>query len=195
MVKTQIHPEVEASIRSQFSSERILWRGTPDPVAARRAARPILLFAIPWTLFALLWEGIALATALRGAMMGRWAEYSTWVMPLWGIPFVVVGLALLSSPWYAGWQARNTVLLLTDERLAAIRRGRSRIVSRYTPFDAVTTVEVSVRRDGIGHIKLVRGKSRDSDGDLVERAETYEYVRNVARLEAQLREAIRTRRG
>jgi hypothetical protein len=83
---------------------------------------------------------------------------------------------------------------LTDERLAAVYETRGRIVTRYTPYYEITTVEVTELRDGRGHIKLVRGKGRDSDGDTVERAETYEHVHDVRRLEAMLRDAIRAQR-
>ncbi|MBV1693875.1 MAG: hypothetical protein KGP27_05375 [Hyphomicrobiales bacterium] len=194
MVKTQIVPQVEASIRSQFSRERILWRGVPDPASAYRAALPALLFAIPWTAFCIVWEVLAMNEAFRLVSRGRGLEFTTWIMPLWGIPFLLIGLAMFSAPWYAARRARKTVLLLTDERLAAVYETRGRIVTRFTPFFEITTVEVTERSDGLGHIKLVRGKGRDSDGDAVERAETYEHVRDVRRLETMLRDAIRAQR-
>jgi hypothetical protein len=194
MVKTQIVPQVEASIRSQFSRERMIWRGGPDPGSAFRAALPVLIFAIPWTAFCVFWEASALNEAFRLVSRGKGFAFSTWIMPLWGIPFLLIGLALLSAPWYGARRARKTVLLLTDERLAAVYETRGRIVTRYTPYYEITTVEVTELRDGRGHIKLVRGKGRDSDGDTVERAETYEHVHDVRRLEAMLRDAIRAQR-
>lgn len=65
------------------------------------------LFAIPWTSFAIFWVSMALRA-------------SVFFFALFGIPFVLVGLGMLSSPIWLRLSARNTVYLITNKRALSI---------------------------------------------------------------------------
>ena len=47
-----------------------------------------------------------------------------WVMALFGLPFVLVGLGMLLAPFAAFRSARRTVYVLTNKRFMTITEGR-----------------------------------------------------------------------
>jgi hypothetical protein len=75
---------------------------------------PVLIFAVPWTAFAVFWT-VAAAGGIwnRGGAPASWFHY---VFPLWGVPFILIGLAMLSTPWWTARAARRTVYAITDRR-------------------------------------------------------------------------------
>lgn len=91
--------------------EQVLWAGQPAgwrtlPVLQSLA---MALFAVPWTGFAVFW--IVMASSATGG--GGPAAF----MPLFGVPFVLVGLAMLSSPLWALRGAARTGYAVTDRRV------------------------------------------------------------------------------
>lgn len=45
--------------RELESGEKLLWKGQPSPSRYAQATLPIFIFAIPWTIFAFFWVGMA----------------------------------------------------------------------------------------------------------------------------------------
>jgi hypothetical protein len=105
----------------------------------------VWLFAVPWTGFSLFWTCGACAEA--GPMY--------WAPLLIGIPFTLIGLVVLSVPYWVWREVRQACYVLTDRR--AICWGKMR---------GVRGVAVrSYRREHLA--KMHRVERRDGSGDLV----------------------------
>ena len=83
-------------------------------------------------------------------------------MQLWGVPFVLVGLWLLTSPLWEYWRARRTIYVVSNQRLL-ILNGLLRPSRRsFAPTD-IGSVEVVTGHDGVGSI--IFSRERESDGE------------------------------
>ena len=181
-------PELESILRRELlPAERLLWSGRPDP-ARLRAAFAIWLFAVPWTAFALFWEAMAFLPWMASTHTPPGIQWSFGIIfPLFGLPFIGVGLSMLWMPFKARRKAAQTIYGLTDRRLLRVTAGARResasvLISQMGPID------VTADADGYGTLRVQTGTSRDSDGDRV--TERFEVlgVPDVARLEALLLE-------
>jgi hypothetical protein len=99
------------------SDEKIVWLGQPIPSRYARSSLGLVLFGIPWTAFAVFW----MATAL-GFIRANQAP-APGSLPFVGIPFVVIGIGLLSSPFWMMRKARRTAYIVTDRRVLILERG------------------------------------------------------------------------
>ena len=171
--------------------EGVRWLGQPVPARFARAALPAVLFAIPWTAFALFWIwGAAQTTCNAPSLEAR-------LFPLFGIPFVGVGLGLFASPWWALRRARGTVYLVTDRR-AVVLAGRWPGGVSVRSFEPEKLVDLrrEQRADGSGDLVfgqdvLVgnRGSRRTVDYGFIaveNVREAEEFVRALAREAARL---------
>lgn len=152
--------------RELAAGEHILWEAMPD---RRRmlSAFGMWLFAIPWTLFSLVWTGIALTMYWSGigsedANVAYWG----WIFPLWGTPFIAVGLWMMKKPIEILEDAKHTVHALTDQRLITltIRKGREVKSASVRKLGAIRCKEKS---QGWGDLSADTGSHIDSDGDRV----------------------------
>jgi hypothetical protein len=181
-------PELESILRRELMpGERLLWSGRPDP-SRLRAAFAIWFFAVPWTAFALFWEAMALLPWMASSHTPLGIQWSFGIIfPLFGLPFIGVGLTMLWMPFKARRKAAHTIYGLTDQRLLRVSAGRQResasvLISQMGPID------VTADADGYGTLRVQTGTSRDSDGDRVtERFEVF-GVPGVNRLEGLLLE-------
>lgn len=144
-------PRAGGSSTGNGGSETVLWAGQPDARRITTSALPILLFGIPWTLFSLVWMGLAAQAS------GLFATF--------GLPFVVIGGVMLAAPWLAGKRARQTVYVLTNCRILFITTGsKGTEVKTYVPRDP-SDIERNERANGSGDLVFFRRETRDSDGD------------------------------
>ncbi len=97
--------------------ERIAWSSAPRPARLARRTLPIVLFGIPWTAFAIFW--------IAGASGFKMPELShgTGLFPLFGVPFVLIGLGMLSSPYWAARKAASSAYVVTNERVIILESG------------------------------------------------------------------------
>ena len=170
------------------SGERVRWAGQPAPrnTFPWVALGPVL-FAIPWTLFALFWMGGASGVLDFNQLNGiGQLDTQKLVFSLFGIPFVLIGLAMLSSPFWIRRRMRRaasrTAYIITDRRaivldggyygdgfLGSLLGGVVRLagqgirVSSYGP-DKLEPVQRVQREDGSGDMIFgeVRSSSEDS---------------------------------
>lgn len=130
--------------------------GSSEPRAYSRVARPYFWFGIPWTLFALFW---ITAASLMLWMGGGFKDADGPMIvfqffPLFGVPFVLIGIAMLTSPLWVRRLARRSCFALTDRRVF-IRRSRW-----------LADIEVrSYTSEQLG--KIVRREFSDGTGDLI----------------------------
>lgn len=155
---SRLPDDLDARVRSELENgEQLLWVGQPRPGRFVRQTLPVVLFGIPWTAFALLWTGMATWGALWGnagaQQAGPGIDFSI-CFPLWGIPFILIGLGMLSSPLWARREAKRTCYALTDRRVILFEA------------DVFRSIEVRSYRPA-ALTKMFRRENADGSGDLV----------------------------
>ena len=184
-------PDLRRALDAALQGERLLWSGQPRG----RRMWPLFvvwLFAVPWTAFSLFWESMAL--------LPWWASSKTpddmrWtfgiVMPLFGLPFIVIGFAMLAAPFWAMAKARSTIHALTDKRLLTIVTGRSTKV-KSVAVGRTGPVNITIAPDGSGSFTVQTGSHVDSDGDCVTDKFEISGIDDVAALERQFLSLLTT---
>ena len=180
MIESHTLPaDLDALVRNEIApGERV--RYAEQPVAGHDAVRAfgMWLFAVPWTAFSVFWTVMAASAA--GEMDG-WGI----IFPLWGLPFVCIGLAMLSSPWWAWRTARRTLYVVTDRRAVVFSASglRGVAVRSFAP-DALRDTRRVERPDGSGDLIFAETGHRDSDGDLVTTTTGFKTLADVREAEA-----------
>jgi hypothetical protein len=131
--------------------DRIAWIGQPIPSLLASTAIPNVLIGIPFTAFALFW--------IAGASGFRWPGFArpSALLVLWGIPFVLVGLWMLTSPYWMYRKALRTVYAITDRRALIIEAGFwGRVqVRSFEPWSLAILARTQ-RADGSGNLVFQR---------------------------------------
>jgi hypothetical protein len=173
-------------LRSELAAgERLLWSGQPRGGKLARGFG-VWIFAVPWTVFALFWEAMAL---LPWAAASKTPDTIQWrfgiVFPLFGLPFVLIGLWMLWQPVRAMRRARSTVYGLTGRRLLRVVEAGDRTVESVL-LDQIGPIDRREDRDGFGDLRIQTHSRVDSEGDRT--TERFEVlgVPDVARLERLL---------
>lgn len=187
MAQTHDLPARFANLKlGEFSGEKVLYAAEPDARRAFLYASLIWIFAIPWTAFALFWEGMVLGPFLSAATGGPdFLPVMMGVMALFGVPFVLVGFGMLGAPFWQFRKARRTVHVITDRRLATVVVGPTMQVESFRPRE-IGTIARSERADGSGSLKVGVGRERDSEGDVVAKTHHLVGVPDVRRAETLL---------
>ena len=186
-----VPPDALRRLKSELEGEEILWAGRPAPRAAFWKSLPILFFGIPWLAFSLAWELISLGVFFDtgvGKVEGP-GGIMAYVFPIFGLPFVVIGIGMVGSPLWAARKATRTVHILTGLRLVTAVLGQKLSIKSIEPkkvYD-VTRVEDA---SGSGTITFSLGTYRDNDGDKVEKTEVWPGIPEVRDLEFKLRQLI-----
>jgi hypothetical protein len=172
------------------SGERVAWSGQPLPGRFARRALPTVLLGIPWTAFAIFWTaGAAWGTAkARDAGVFR-------AFPLFGLPFILIGLGMLASPYWMRRKAKRTVYVLTNRRafvLAAGRRGS--ITVRSFELQRLTELRRKQNSDGSGDLTFARDLHRDSDGHGYFTDVGFQAIRDVKSVEDKVRALVAQQR-
>jgi len=108
-------PELRRRVDAELASgERVVWLGQPVPWLFAREGWMSVVIGIVWTGFVLYWMAGA-----AGMVEGRPRQPNGWeqtLLPLWGIPFFLIGFYLLTMPYWLARKARRTIYALTDRR-------------------------------------------------------------------------------
>ena len=148
----------DAQLRAQSelqSGESLYWTGTADPRRAALSALPASIFGIPFAAFALFWITQAYhATSAMSKSSNNAFTNGFKVFPLFGLPFLFIGLGIILAPLWAFLKGGNTVYAVTNQRVMIITGSGNRSVKSYTPADIVS-VEHRERPDGSGDIAIV----------------------------------------
>lgn len=129
--------------RELRKGEKLIWADRPAPQALRRRHMTAFLFAIPFTAFACFW--------IWGASQAAGSSTMGSIFPLFGLPFLGVGLWMLTAPLRAARRAGSTVYAITDQRLFILRGGRTRSVQSFGPGD-ISKIERNEHDDGTGDV-------------------------------------------
>jgi hypothetical protein len=137
----------EALVREMGCDEQMRWFGQPRPAAFMLGSLGLVLFGIPWTAFALFWTAGAAGFKVPDLQNPDW----TMLFPLWGLPFIFVGLGMLSSPFWAYRRALRTAYVVTNKRAIIMEGGRSRVIRSIGP-DRFSNLIRRERSNGRGDI-------------------------------------------
>jgi hypothetical protein len=104
-------PKLQERVQCELvPGETVVW--SSQPLAKKNAMQtiPIVLFGIPWTAFSVFWTwGAGQAFLLFG---------------LFGVPFVVIGLLMLTSPLWAMRSSQTSAYVITNRRVLSIVQQR-----------------------------------------------------------------------
>ena len=152
---TRMNPG-DAQLRAQSElqpGESITWAGTADARRAAMTALPATLVGIPFAAFALFWMTTALHASRGFSHASNAFAKSFTIFPVFGLPFLLVGVGIVLAPLWAYLKGRNTVYAVTNRRVMIISGDNSRSVRSYTPADIVA-VEHRERPDGSGDVLI-----------------------------------------
>jgi len=120
--------QTEQMILSQLDpGEGLLWSGAPSPSRLALSALPATVFGIPFTGFAAFWIYTAFTATSKSSQPGAWSLF-----PLFGIPFLLIGLGMLTAPLWAFLAAGRTLYAVTNRRALIISRLVSTTVKSFT---------------------------------------------------------------
>lgn len=146
--------------REMRSGERVAWQGRQIARIAL-AGFGIYFFAIPWTAFALFWTTMA---SWGASEMQEDTGLLSWAFPLFGVPFILIGLGMLSAPFLPLFNKGKVIFAVTNQRILRIRVGR-KLDIKSVPARRIGQIERSENRDGSGSLKIAVRVGTDSDGD------------------------------
>ena len=139
--------------RQMRPGERLIWADRPAPGRMALAGLPVTLFGAVFGGFALFW--IAGAASMTPADSGVFAFF-----PLFGVPFLLVGLGIMLTPVWIWLGAKKTIYAISSDRLVIIKGNR---VQSFEP-DEIDELERRETSDGRGDVifsrDLVRSRSR-----------------------------------
>ena len=155
--------QLELLERELDRGERLEWVSRPilswwDPFSLI-----VFLFAIPWTAFAIFWTVMAAGMVWLAPGPNNGAPWFALIFPLFGLPFIAIGLGLLSTPWWVRRAKAKTLYALTDSRAIILDGGRSTTVRSLRP-DEIGPLLRREKRDGSGDLILQQLGWRDSEG-------------------------------
>lgn len=144
--------------RELTDDEEVIWHGWQ---LARIEPRQfgIYVFAVPWTAFSVMWTVLA-----AGAMGASGVGALGLAFPLFGLPFIVIGGAMLLKPFMPLIERDRVLFVMTDRRAIKLTLLRQLTV-KSVPADRMGLAEKQELRDGTGTLNLAVHVGRDSDGD------------------------------
>lgn len=163
--------------------EKITWIGAPVPRRFAMRSIPIVLFGIPWTAFVLFWT-----CAASGFQIPDFKE-AVDLFPLFGIPFVLSGFGMLSSPFWMLRKAKKTAYVLTNTRAIIFEDGFSASIRSFAP-DRLTDLRREQHSDGSGDLIFERKLSYDCDGGCQTTDHGFLAVSNVKAVEDMVRQLV-----
>lgn len=156
IVGTEIPRELQDRVEREVEpGEQVFRMDMPVPRAFTRGSTAALLFGIPWTAFSVFW--ICAASGFRMPDISRGPFV---LFPLFGVPFFLIGLAMLSAPLWEYRRAKKTVYVITDRRAILFAGGRSTTVRSFRP-ESLRELYRKDRSDGTGDVVFCRRESYD----------------------------------
>lgn len=147
--------------RELHSDEKVLWHGW-QLGRLELYSFGLYLFAVPWTAFSVLWT--AVAAGAIASMDGGGPGLIGWAFPLFGLPFIAIGVAMLAKPFVPLIQKGRVLYVVTDHRVLKLAMGRELKVET-VPASRIGLIIRHEKRDGTGRLQLAVKIGKDSDGD------------------------------
>ena len=183
LLERQKQEILEAELEAQ---EKLLWSGQPNPLRATRQTIPVFIFGVAWTAFTinfihLWWQGSRPSASFWG--------FSGIGFDLFMVPFLLIGIGLVLSPYWAYLQSAKTVYGITNKRVIIIAGGKSRQVESYGRTELGTIKRIE-RADRTGDLIFAQKLYKDGDGDRQTKDIQFIGISEVREVEILLREAL-----
>ncbi len=137
--------------------ELISWVGQISKKRAFNKKLPLFFFGIPFTAFALFWM-ISVGTMLNKSF-GNFVNY----FALFGLPFLIIGIFMLLSPFIASLIAKKSIYIITDRRAIIFNKTIfSNNVKSYYPKD-LSNIETNQKGEDEGDIIFSSETRRGSE--------------------------------
>jgi hypothetical protein len=150
--------DVQLCAQSELQGgESLLWSGPASPGRSAMSALPAALFGIPFAGFAFFWMSTAYRATHTVANHHNAVASGFNVFPLFGLPFLLVGLGMTLAPLGVYLKGRSGVYAVTNRRVMLITGTTSRSVKSIIPSD-IAEVDHRERPDGSGDV-LIRTNS------------------------------------
>lgn len=160
-VTNRIPAELEYALKNELEGgEEIRWADQPQPMRMATQMIPLCIFGLFFGGFAAFWITMA---AVGTSRIPSNAPTAISFLPLFGLPFLLIGLSMICSPLFGYWAAQRTVYAVTDRRAMSLVMRRTRVVKSYhaRDIDAIQRVE---RADGTGDVTFAHQYGTDSRG-------------------------------
>ena len=144
--------EITNALRSRMGPrEDLLWSGTPKTGVFLQAQDAVLIpFSLFWCGFAVFWE----VMALRGTSAGPEPFGPVAIFPLFGLPFIVIGLYLVAGRFFFdAYRRARTIYGVSNERVIILRNLWSENMTS-VPLDQLPQTTLTEYRDGTGSIQF-----------------------------------------
>ena len=156
--------EISAGLSAQIDRELapgevIRWVG--QPIARFLTAGSIVQFliGIPWTAFSLFWTWDTLGF---GTFLMNGLTHLT-LFPLLGVPFILLGFALLSAPLTGKRAIQNTIYIVTDRRAISFEGIQPSTIRSYLS-NQLQSVYRQENKDGSGNVIITIHYVKDHEG-------------------------------
>lgn len=137
------------NLNSELRRDEVLkWVAQPISSQLVKSSFWLWLFFIPWTAFSLFWT--AGASGFHWPDWGNLGAYS--LFPLFGLPFIAIGIWGLALPFTMRRKANSTVYAITNQRLLIASFGKTTNLQIFFPKD-------------VNHLNRV--EKSDGSGDLI----------------------------
>jgi len=149
----------QQKIRSELKpGESVLWAGQPSSLEYMKSSMLALLFFIPWTAFSIYWVARASGFKIPDLSQGGFAFF-----PLFGLPFVLIGVWGLGYPLREKIKAKNVIYAITTQRVIIIEGSKSATYKSFYPHQ-LKNIERIQKHDNSGTIYFYQEAYTDSDG-------------------------------
>ena len=139
--------EMEQKITGQLDpGEGLVWSGAPSPGRMALSALPASVVGIPFTAFAAYWMYMAYTMTAKSTQVA-----AIKLFPLFGIPFILIGLGMLTAPLWAFLAAGRTFYAVTNKRAIIVSGGFSQTVHSY-PHSEIHELHRVERAGGSGDL-------------------------------------------
>lgn len=171
-------PHLQQRVQAELKfGEALVWVGQPTPSRFMKTGFALWVFFIPWTAFSLFWMAGA-----SGFHLPTFDQPFSF-FPLFGVPFLLIGLGGLSSPLWLRHKARSIIYAISNQRAFSIEGIKSITVKSYLPTD-IENIARTEHPDGTGDLVFKLEYFENGDGKQVAKHGFFaiEAVKNVERL-------------
>ena len=163
---SNLTPELDNAVRAELrSGEEIRYAGMPAPKYTARKMWPIAAFGLLFGGFAAFWISAAAWGVWFGGGTGKPLNGPAPLVlfPLFGLPFLAIGLAMICSPWWVARSARRTACCVTSQRAMQVRLGRT-IKTQSWGVDDLSEISKELYSDGLGTVLFAKSITYGNKG-------------------------------
>jgi hypothetical protein len=173
----KLPPALQQKVTRELQpGEVVSWAGQPDANRFMLTGFALWLFFIPWTAFALFW--------VAGAAGFKWPDFNALFsfFPLFGLPFVLIGVGGLLSPFFMRAKARDIIYVVTSKRAFSLSGGKTVTLTSWLP-EQLGQVTRTERPDGSGDLVFSTSATAGTHGEGRVQRQGFLAIRDVRAVE------------